>query len=79
MKESKKDGLGVTFAMCFVIGLLFFLAETRHTGESLENFNLIVLSSTISIVGIILGVIALAALVVLYFSELKKTLKHKIG
>lgn len=79
MKESTKTGFGVTFFMCFVIGLILFLLETRHTGEALERFNLIVLWSTISIVGIILGVAALAALVVLYFPELKKTLKHKIG
>jgi FtsH-binding integral membrane protein len=79
MRESTKTGLGGTFVMCFVIGLILFLLETRHTGEALERFNLVVLWSTISIVGIVLGVVALAALVVLYFPELKKTLKRKIG
>ncbi|HLG32525.1 MAG TPA: hypothetical protein VI362_05765 [Ignavibacteriaceae bacterium] len=79
MKESTKNGLGVTFGMCFVIGLILFLTETRTTGEALERFNLAVLSSTISTVGIILGVAALVGLVVLYFPELKKTLKYKKG
>jgi O-antigen ligase len=79
MKESTKDCLGVTFGMCFVIGLIIFLTETRSTGEALQRLNVIVLWSTVSIVGIILGVVALVALVILYFPELKKTLKRKIG
>lgn len=79
MKESTKNALGGTFVMCFVIGLLLFLTETRHTGEALERFNLIILWNTISIVGIVLGAVGLAALVILYFSNLKKALKRKIG
>ena len=79
MKESTKTGLGGTLVLCFVIGLMLFLLETRHTGEALERFNLIVLWNTISIVGTVLGVAALVALVVLYFPELKKNLKRKIG
>ena len=77
MKESTKTGLGGTFVVCFVIGLMLFLLETRSTGEAVERFNLFIIWSTVSVMGIILAGISLAMLVVLYFSELKKKLKIK--
>lgn len=77
MKESTKDILGVTYGICFIIGLLLFLSETHSTGEALQRFNLIVFWSIISITGIALIVGALIALVVLYFPELKKILNIK--
>lgn len=78
MKESTKTGLGGTFVVCFVIGLMLFLLETRSTGEALERFNLFIIWSTVSIVGIILAGVSLVVLVVLYFSELKKKFKNKM-
>jgi len=77
MKESTKLFLGVTYGMSFVVGLILFLTGTSSTGESIERFNLNIVWRTDSIVGTILGVVALVALVVLYFPELKKILKHK--
>lgn len=79
MKESTKRDFGVTCVISFVIGLSLFLSETRSTGGAIERFNLIVQWSTIQIVGIILEVAALIALMVLYFPELKKNLKHHTG
>jgi ABC-type antimicrobial peptide transport system permease subunit len=79
MKESTKDSLGVTLGICFVIGLLLFLTETRSTGEALQRFNLKLIWSAISIVGITLWVGSIIALIVLYFPDLKKILKTKKG
>jgi heme/copper-type cytochrome/quinol oxidase subunit 2 len=77
MKESTKKSLGIASLAVFIIGFLLFLTAVHTTGESIERLNLIVLWSTILIVGIFLGVIGLVALFVLYFPDLRKNIHHK--
>jgi len=77
MKEPTKKILGIASLAVFIIGFLLFLTAVHTTGESIERLNLIVLWSTILIVGIFLGVIGLVALVVLYFPDLKNNIHHK--
>jgi ABC-type xylose transport system permease subunit len=77
MSESTRTVLQVTVGVCFLLGLLLFLNETRSTGEAPETFKLIVSTSAASIVGGAVAVLALVAMLVLYFLERKRTLKHR--
>ncbi len=77
MSESTRTVLQVAAGVCFVLGLLLFLNETRSTGVAPETFKLIVSTSAASIVGGAVAVLAAAAMVLLYFLERKRTLKHR--
>ena len=77
MTEPMRAGLQGAALLFFIAGLLLFLNETRSTGEAPETFQLILSSNPASIVGAVLAVIAAAALVLLYLSGRKGTLKHR--
>lgn len=77
MSESTRTVLQVTAGVCFVLGLLLFLNETRSTGVAPETFKLTVSTSAASIVGGAVAVLAAVAMVVLYFSGRKKILRHR--
>lgn len=77
MSDSTRTGLQIAVGVCFVLGLMLFLNETRSTGEAPETFKLIVSTSAASIVGGAVAVLAAIAMVVLYFLERKKNLKHR--
>lgn len=77
MKEATRLSFGVIYVLSFVIGLLLFFSGIRTKGESIEKFNVIFSVNTIQIVGISLGGVALVALIILFYSDLKRMLKHK--
>jgi len=62
--------------VCFVLGLMLFLFETRSTGEALERFKLIVSGDPLAIVGAAIATVAFATLTVLFLWERKRHLEH---
>ena len=76
MIETRRSDLQITAGACFVVGLVLFLLDARSTGQALGNFRLIVSTSAVSFVGASVAVLAVLALVVLYFLGRKKGLKH---
>ncbi|MEK7250759.1 MAG: hypothetical protein AAB209_10100 [Bacteroidota bacterium] len=75
MSESKRVILRVVAFVCFVLGLMLFLFETRSTGEAPQTFKLIVSSNPLAIVGAAIAALAVATLVVLYLWERKRLLE----
>jgi hypothetical protein len=76
MSESKRVVLRITAFVCFVLGLMLFLFETRSTGEAPQTFKLIVSSNPLAFVGAAIAALAAAALVALYLWERKRHLEH---
>ena len=76
MSESKRVIVRVVAFVCFVLGLMLFLVETRSTGEALETFKLTVSSNPLAIVGAAIAALAVAVLVALYLWERKRHLGH---
>ena len=60
MTVVRRTGVQAGAGVCFVAGLMLFLAETRSTGEALERFRLIIAPTELTILGIVL--MALAAI-----------------
>ncbi len=76
MSESKRVVLRVVAFLCFILGLMLFLFETRSTGEAPQTFKLIVSSNPLAIIGAAIVALAVAVLVTLYFWERKRHLEH---
>lgn len=74
MREPTRIWLQVTAVVCFVVGLMLFLNETRSTGEAPQTFKLIISTSTLSIIGVALVLVGAAAFGVLYLVGRKRAL-----
>lgn len=72
MRESTKIRVQGVAVVCFIVGLMLFLNETRSTGEAPERFKLFISTSTVSIMGATLVLIALVMLAVVYALSRKK-------
>ncbi len=77
MLEQRRTGFQVAAWMSFVVGLLFFLFETRSTGEAPETFKLAVPLNMVSIGGATLAIVAAIVLMILYFGDIKRMLIHR--
>lgn len=76
MNESKRVIVRVAGFVCFVLGFILFLFETRSSGEAPQTFRLAVTSNPLAIVSAAIAGLALMVLVVLFFWERKKYLEH---
>ncbi|MBI3580226.1 MAG: hypothetical protein HY276_03540 [Ignavibacteriales bacterium] len=72
MSETKKLWLQVASGGCSVVGLMLFLSQTDSRGEAPQSFKLLVPMNEITVMGMILVFLGLAAIIVLQFMKEKK-------
>ncbi len=76
MMESNRIAVRISAFVCFVIGLMLFLIDTRYAGDVPQNFKLVIASAPLAIVGAALALLALTTLVLLHRWEHKRHLEH---
>ena len=72
MQEITRVRVSGAAVVCFIVGLMLFLNETRSTGEAPERFKLFISTSTISVMGAALVLLAFVVLAVVYALSRKK-------
>lgn len=72
MSETKKLWLQVASGGCCVVGLMLFLSQTDSRGEAPQSFKLFVSMNEITVMGMILVFLGLAAMITLRFMKEKK-------
>lgn len=77
MRETTRTWVQGVAVVCFVVGMMVFLNETRSTGEALQTFKLIISTSTLSIIGAALALVAAVMFGVLFLLERKQRQKSQ--
>ena len=72
MSETKKLWLQVASGACCVAGLMLFLSQTDSRGEAPQSFKFFVPMNEITVMGMILIFLGLAAIITLQFIKEKK-------